>query len=143
MNAFLWLLRAAVAATFGWAAVTKIADPGGFFAAILTYRSLPEAGALLLALWLPWAELTAAGAVFWPRHRRAALGLLFAFALMFLGALSQAWLRGLDINCGCFGRPALVRGPAYLHYLARDLVLLGTIAWLLWRDRRVAPANSG
>jgi len=29
-----------------------------------------------------------------------------------------------------------VRGPAYLHYLARDLVLLGTIAWLLWRDRR-------
>jgi len=136
MNAFLWLLRAAVAATFGWAAVTKIADPGGFFAAILTYRSLPEAGALLLALWLPWAELTAAGAVFWPRHRRAALGLLFAFALMFLGALSQAWLRGLDINCGCFGRPALVRGPAYLRYLARDLVLLGTIAWLLWRDRR-------
>jgi len=136
MNAMRWILRAAVAATFAWAAVAKIVDPAGFFAAIKTYRALPEVGALLLALWLPWAELCAAGAVFWPRHRRAALGLLFALSLVFLGALSQAWLRGLDINCGCFGRPALVRGPAYLNYLGRDLVLLGTIAWLLWRERQ-------
>ena len=136
MNALRWLLRAGVAGLFLFAAVKKISDPADFLTAIRTFHALPDPAAVGLALWLPWAELAGAFAVFWPRHRRAALWALLVLTFVFLGALGQAWVRGLDINCGCFGGAAAVRGAGYLRPMARDLVLLGALAWLLWQESR-------
>jgi len=129
------LLRLVLATVFIGAALTKIADPAAFHAAILTYHALPEPLVPALALWLPWVELCTGIALLWPRHRRAALWLVAAMTLVFLAALGQAAWRGLDIVCGCFGRPAAVRGAGYLKYLARDLALLAVTLWLLRRER--------
>lgn len=135
-----WLLRLALAGVFIGAALTKIADPAAFHAAILTYRALPEPLVPALALWLPWVELCTGIALLWPRHRRAALWLVAAMNVVFLAALGQAAWRGLDIVCGCFGRPADVRGAGYLKYLARDLALLVAAVWLLRRERPPSSA---
>lgn len=130
-----WVLRLVLATVFIGAALTKIADPAAFHAAILTYRAVPELLVPALALWLPWVELCTGIALLWPRHRHAALWLVAAMTLVFLAALGQAAWRGLDIVCGCFGRPAAVRGAGYLKYLARDLALLAVTLWLLRRER--------
>jgi uncharacterized membrane protein YphA (DoxX/SURF4 family) len=135
-----WLLRLGLAGVFIGAALTKIADPAAFHAAILTYRTLPEAMVPALALWLPWVELCTGIALLWPRHRRAALWLVAAMTLVFLAAIGQAAWRGLDIVCGCFGRPAAVRGTGYAKYLVRDLALLAVAVWLLRRERPSRPA---
>ncbi|HLP06827.1 MAG TPA: MauE/DoxX family redox-associated membrane protein [Opitutaceae bacterium] len=129
------ILRLALAAVFVVAAVAKIADPAAFHDAILSYRLLPAPLTAAVALWLPWLELCAGLALLRPRHRDAALGLIFALTAVFLVALGQAAWRELDIVCGCFGRPASVRGAAYLEYLGRDLALLFVTVWLLRRER--------
>jgi uncharacterized membrane protein YphA (DoxX/SURF4 family) len=142
MKAFDWILRLALAAVFAGAAITKIADPAEFHAAIQTYRMLPEALVAPLAVWLPWLELCTAIALVWPRHRRAALWVIFALSIVFIVAIAQAWWRGLDIVCGCFGRPTTVSGPAFREYLLRDLAFLAAAVWLLareWFGARVRP----
>ncbi len=139
MKTLAWLLRLGLAGLFLAAAVVKIADPAKFHAAILTYRMLPDSVVPLVALWLPWFEFCTGVALLWPRHRRAALWLVIALNLVFLAAIGQAALRELDIVCGCFGRPATVRGAGYLPYLVRDLAFLAAAAWLLRREPRPRP----
>ena len=137
-----WILRLALAAVFVGAAVSKIGNPADFHAAIQTYRMLPEMLVPLVALWLPWLELCTAVALLWPRHRRAALWIVFTLSVVFIIAIAQAWWRGLDIVCGCFGRPATVSGPAFREYFLRDLAFLAAAVWLIVRDRianRVRP----
>ena len=129
-----WLLRLALAGVFICAAILKIANPAAFHAAILTYRALPESLVPVLALWLPWVELCTGIALLWSSHRRAALWIVAALNIVFLAALAQAAWRGLDVVCGCFGRPASVRGAGYLEYLVRDLAFLLVAAWLLRRE---------
>ena len=141
MKVLTWSVRAALAAVFVGAALSKIADPAGFAAAIRTYRLLPPWAVAGLALWLPWLELCSGLAVFSPRHRGAAGGLLAAACALFLAAIAQAWVRGLDLNCGCFGGPATIRGVDYLWLFARDLALLAAAGWLChreWRAQRSA-----
>lgn len=141
MKALAHLLRLGLAAVFVAAAAAKIADPAAFHRAILTYRILPDTGAAVVALWLPWFELCTGFALLWPRHRRAALWSVVALAGVFLVALGQAAGRELDILCGCFGQPAVVRGRGYAVYLARDLVLLAAALWLLRREARPVTAR--
>lgn len=137
-----WILRVAVAAIFIAAAIPKIADPAAFFAAIQTYHLIPDGAAALFAVWLPWLELCTALAVFPLRQRSGASWLLLALTVAFLLALGQAWLRGLDINCGCFGGAATVTGAAYFGYFLRDGLLFAAIAFPLWQERRAAGSSS-
>jgi hypothetical protein len=66
-----------------------------------------------------------------------------ALCLVFLVALLQAWFRGIDITCGCFGDSSVVSGVAYLPYVGRDLGLV-LIAVVLWRlDAKAAPVDTG
>ena len=50
-----------------------------------------------------------------------------AMPVVFIIALSQAALRGLDVSCGCFGG-ASSSGP--LPAILRDLLLLVSALWL-------------
>jgi putative oxidoreductase len=140
MKLFAWILRVAVAAVFLAAAITKIVDPAAFVASIQTYRLIPDGAAAIFSVWLPWLELSAALAIFPRRQRSGASWLLLALTVVFLIALSQAWLRGLDISCGCFGSTATVTGSAYSGYLLRDGLLIAAIAFLLWHGRSARGA---
>jgi hypothetical protein len=113
----------------------KIADPAAFHAAILTYRMLPAPFPAVIAVWLPWIELLCGLALLTRSHRRGGLWLVITMNVVFIAAIGQAAVRGLDIVCGCFGKPASVRGYGYIQYLVRDLLLAGAAAWLLWRDK--------
>lgn len=92
----------ALAAVFVFAAVPKLADPHDFALAIHRHQFAPPWSINLLAIYLPWLELSAAGALLVPRYRRAAALLLLALLVAFTALLVFNLWRGLDIACGCF-----------------------------------------
>jgi putative oxidoreductase len=86
-----------------WAGLAKIGDLPTFASQVHNFRILPLALENLAAMTLPWIEIvTALTLLTGVRSRagaRAALGLLVVFTI----AVVLAVVRGLDIECGCFG----------------------------------------
>jgi len=135
-------IRLVLTALFVWAAVAKIADPRAFQDAIASYHLLPWLPGAVATVWLPWLELTLAIALWQPRFSRTSAAMLAMLCAVFLVALVQAWLRGIDITCGCFGDSSVVSGADYLPYLARDAGLVA-LAVVLWRlEKNAAPVET-
>ena len=105
---FLWLARIAVAAVFLGACIAKIRDPEAFALAVNRYRILPGAFVNLVAIVLPWIELTCGLAVLAaPARLRAAGAFLIAGMLaVFTVAISLNLFRGIEASCGCFSTRA-------------------------------------
>jgi uncharacterized membrane protein YphA (DoxX/SURF4 family) len=139
-------LRVAVAAVFFTAGVMKIWDfkhghsaTPDFTLAIQHYKILPWPDAtIVLALYLPWLEVVAAIGVFVKRVALGAAAAMLGMTLVFLGALGSAWLRGLDIACGCFGMDEV--STNFPALMLRDAVLLAAVCALLAIERRRARA---
>ena len=126
--ALLLTSRFALSAIFLYAAATKVPDMAGFAQDFANFRLVPPGlvpyGASIIVgieVALGLAHATGFGA------RSAALaagGLL----VVFLGALAQALLRGIDLRCGCFGNDEL----ASWWTVARDALLLVPAALVVW-----------
>jgi len=65
----------------------------------------------------------------------AVVGALLMVA--FIVGISSAWIRGLSIDCGCFGGGGPVAAPQtkYVADLLRDAGLLAGAGWLVARQR--------
>ena len=124
---FLWLARIAVAAVFLGACIAKIRDPELFALAVNRYRILPGEFVNLVAIVLPWIELTAGLAVLAaPARLRAAGALILAGMLaVFTIAISLNMLRGIEASCGCFS----TRADAAVSD-GWNLVRNGALIWL-------------
>jgi prepilin-type N-terminal cleavage/methylation domain-containing protein/prepilin-type processing-associated H-X9-DG protein len=86
------------------AAATHIFNSYQLLASILDYRLIPTALAVPVAAVLPYAQLTVGVALlFVPAYRRTALVFAALLFVVFLTAQLTAFVRGLDIGCGCFG----------------------------------------
>lgn len=122
-----WLLGAIFLA----AGAVKLARPADFHASLTAY-ALPLPGDFLrvTAVAFPWLELLCGLALladFWAGSVRF---LAAALCLVFVAVLGQAVLRGLDLDCGCFGSvaPAWFDAPAVA--LGRALLLCAASVWL-------------
>ncbi len=130
------LLRLVVAVALLGAGGTHLGHLEAFARAVRSYRLLPGDGRCIAAVLAPLELLTGLALATGVLRRGGALvagGLL----LLFLLALLQAWVRGLDITCGCFGT-WLEAGP--LWAMARDagLLLALGLAFVI-EARRVSP----
>jgi len=133
-------LRLLLAAVFLYAAYTKLRQPWMLFAmSIDAYQILPQWAVLVLGHWLPWVELfiglfLAAG-IFLRYIAAGATGLL----LIFFALMTRAFIKGMAIDCGCFGLGEAISAATLL----RDglLVALSLVLTLLARSRR-DPANA-
>jgi uncharacterized membrane protein YphA (DoxX/SURF4 family) len=110
----------------------KVKSPAEAQMAVRAYKLLPVTIANLFGLALPWLEMGAGLLlVVGLAVRYAAIfgGLLM---LLFVGAISQAWARGLSIDCGCFGGGGQVAAghTKYLQEILRDLGLTLTAIYL-------------
>jgi prepilin-type N-terminal cleavage/methylation domain-containing protein/prepilin-type processing-associated H-X9-DG protein len=71
----------------------------------LNYRLGPAWVAVAFGAVVPYLQLVLGVALLLaPDYRRAGLVVCVVLFLLFLGAQSAAYHRGLDISCGCFGR---------------------------------------
>ena len=124
---FVWMARLAVAGIFLAACIAKIRDPEAFALATLRYRILPGEFVNLVAIVLPWIELTCGLAVLAaPARLRAAGAFLVAGMLaVFTVAISLNLLRGIEASCGCFS----TRADAAVSD-GWNLVRNGALIWL-------------
>ena len=97
-------LRIALGATFVYAAWTKLKDPWALFAmAIDSYQVLPTWAVEYLARTLPWAELLIGTLLIAGRWMRASTAATSLLLLVFFALMIRAYVKGIEINCGCFG----------------------------------------
>lgn len=98
--------------------------------AVRSYEMLPNSIANLLGLILPFLEI-AIGVLLILGALTKVMAVLGGFTMViFIIAISQAWARGLNIDCGCFGGGGTVAPgqTKYLQEILRDsgLALLAT-----------------
>lgn len=137
-------LRAIVAGVFAWAGLVKVGEPGQFQAAVDGYRLLPLSLTFIVAAYLPWLEISVAACLWVSRLKRGAEWVALGLTVIFMAALLSAWIRGLDVECGCFGGTSTSQG--YWWPIGRDLALGLATASLLSRSRNTRlparPATS-
>ncbi|MDR1497093.1 MAG: hypothetical protein LBS59_01575 [Puniceicoccales bacterium] len=131
------LFLLALTGIFLYTGITKLLDGVLFADAVAGYKVLPVWGVNVVAVVLPMLEVVVGVAVLVRRTRRAALGIMGVLLGVFMVALVQAKVRGLEIDCGCFGGGKAEKSGLYWA-VARDVVLLGMVVFLLKQRGRVA-----
>ena len=129
---FLRIAGLAIGGVFIYASLDKILHPDRFADVVHEYDMLPLFAVNAFALAMPWVELMTGIALIIGVWRRAAGLLAAALSVAFMIAISQAQLRGLRIECGCFNVSGMSATDASWGLFARDaLLLLGSV--LIWR----------
>ncbi|MBN1106884.1 MAG: DoxX family membrane protein [Deltaproteobacteria bacterium] len=128
------LLRVSLGIVFIAASFDKIQDPEGFAQNIANYRLVPYPFIHIIAIVLPWLEITTGSLLVLGVWTRANAVLTAGLLMVFIAAISQALLRGLDISCGCFDtNPAADKMTRWT--LCWNLIWLGWAVWVFFFDR--------
>jgi uncharacterized membrane protein YphA (DoxX/SURF4 family) len=117
----------------------KAINPQKSAMAVRAYELLPISLANFLGYVLPWVEIGVGALLLLGVAVKicGAIGALTMF--VFIIAISQAWARGLSIDCGCFGGGGAVDPDQtkYLEEILRDfgLLLIGIYLYLFPKGR--------
>ena len=112
--------RLVLAGVFAYASLTKIGDPQATVRAVRAYELLPNSVEVPLGYALPAFELALAVLLLLGVALRFAGVVAAVIMLAFVGGISSAWARGLQIDCGCFGGGGPTDDPQYGLELFRD-----------------------
>lgn len=78
-------------------------NPLFFLGNIVQYDLVSHGVAVLGSAVLPWLEISLAAMLLLNIERKVSFALSSILALLFIGAQASALMRGLSIDCGCFG----------------------------------------
>lgn len=112
----------------------KIKNPNLFALSVATYEILPLQLINLMAIILPWVELTAGLMLLTGFQVRSAALMVAGMMIMFLVALVIALSGGLDMSCGCFASTDTSDSINSLTIL-RDSILLLLALYVIVLDR--------
>jgi uncharacterized membrane protein YphA (DoxX/SURF4 family) len=130
--------RIALGAILVNAAAVKIPDMAAFAADVANYRLAPAAAVPFLVSAVVGVELLAGLALVAGVAARGAALVAGGLLGVFMVALSQALLRGIDLRCGCFGG----QEPASWWRVAEDAgLLLLAVAVALRGPGRLTPGR--
>ena len=127
--------RAVLGGVFLLAGALKAADPQASVAAVRAYQLLPTSLETVVGWGLPFAEIALGLLLLTGLATRAVAAAAAALLLVLVAAVASAAVRGLSIDCGCFGGGGRVPPgeTAYGTEIARDLGLLVLAGWLVAR----------
>ena len=138
------LARFGLAAVWLVSGVLKAIDPDQTYVAVRAYDVLPVGAVEVVAALLPWVEIALGALLLLGVGTRVVAALSAVLLLVFIAGVTQAWARGLSIDCGCFGGggPVDPGETAYLPELLRDIGFLLLAGWLLVRPRSLLALDS-
>jgi uncharacterized membrane protein YphA (DoxX/SURF4 family) len=123
-------LRLLIGGIFFYAGLEKILAPFDFSVAIYNYKLFPDALIGFMAATIPWIETTAGLCLLAGFNTKGAAALTSSLLLIFIGLIIISAIRGLDIDCGCFG--SLERKVGLLAILEDTTLFLISMSVLLF-----------
>lgn len=131
------VVRLGLAAVWFVSGSIKAADPEQTWVAVHAYQVLPDPLVKAVAAVLPWFELALGLLLLLGVGTRLVATISAGVLVLFMAGVTQAWARGLNIDCGCFGGGGEVAPDAtsYGTELLRDTGFLVLAAWLMIRPR--------
>ena len=99
----LFFVRIILSVVFIYAGMEKISDPAGFSDSINNYKILPLFTVNFLAIILPWIELIAGVLLLFGIKVKENSFIISVLLSIFIIAIVISLIRGLNIDCGCFG----------------------------------------
>ena len=133
--------RVVLAGVFLYAGVLKALDPQEFVLDVRSFQAVRDPWAAVIALGLPWLEILCGVALLLGGWVRGACLVLTGLLLAFAGAFIQAWVRGIDVTCGCFGKSE--NKTNFVESLAIDLGLILLTFFVWWGHERLRRRGSG
>lgn len=120
---FVITARIVLGGLFVWASIDKMANPQDFLKVIHNYKVLPIQLENIMAIFLPWMEFLTGIFIISGKWLKGAWLLYTVMLFVFILALSQALIRGLDISCGCFSVQPSSTSTVWLRII-EDIVML-------------------
>ena len=74
--------------------------------------------------------------------REGSAAILTLSLVVFTAAIGIAWMRGLDITCGCFGDETPMNYPVKVAQNMGLIVVGAVLWWFAPQGRRVRPAET-
>ena len=129
--------RLGLAAVWLVSGSVKASDLNQTYIAVQAYDVLPAGAVSVVAGAVPFLELALGVLLLVGIGTRLTAAVSAVVLLAFIGAVAQAWARGLSIDCGCFGGGGRVSAgdTAYPQEIARDIGFLVLAGWLIVRPR--------
>lgn len=130
--------RLGLAAVWLVAGGAKAGDLAGSGRAVNAYQLMPYDAAKVVGAALPFLEIALGLLLLAGLATRLSAGISAALLVVFIAGIVSAWIRGLAIDCGCFGgggELAAGQQPTYGTEILRDLGYLALAGLLLWRPR--------
>ena len=133
------ILRIALGVVFMYAAWTKLRESWVLFAMTVdAYGILPKWAVIFVARVTPWAELLLGLLLASGRWLRFSATAGSVILLGFFTILVRSYLKGMQIDCGCFGSGDVISPRT----LTRDGLLLAAALGLTWLAFRQARRTS-
>ena len=138
------LARLGLAAVWLVSGALKAIDLDQAVVAVRAYDVLPRAAADVVAAVLPFFEIALGLLLLLGIGTRLVAVVSGGLLLVFIAGVTQAWARGLAIDCGCFGGGGAVApgATAYVQEIVRDVGFLALAAWLVVRPHTLLSMDA-
>ena len=131
--AFSLLFRILLGLIFLFAGIAKISDPVRFIFTLRQFNLFSEAVIPFMVLYLPWLEFILGLFLILGLLYRASAFLLACLNTMFAIAILTVVVRGMEIDCGCFGMLAdILKIPdsADIKAVIRNVIFIGISVYI-------------
>ena len=127
--------RLVVGGIWLWAGLLKVGEPEASVTAVRGYQLLTPSLADAVGRTLPMLEVVLGACLVLGLVTRFAGGLSAVLQLAFVVGIASLWVRGIAVNCGCFGDggPDPDAFSKYPWEIARDVGLFALSLFLVWR----------
>lgn len=124
------ICRIVLGAVFIYASIDKIFMPGLFARSVFNYQLMPDFLINFLALWLPPIELVAGLFLIFGFMTRGSIVIISGLLVVFMSAMGINIIRGVEIDCGCFGPEENSGG--LMGAFMRDILYIALAIPILW-----------
>lgn len=136
-KAVLVVFRVVLGGLFVYAGVVKALEPLDFAQNIRNYQLVGQSLSFVAALVLPWLEILAGAFLVAGIWKKGAALVVCALLVFFILLTAVTMVRGLDVDCGCFGPAARKAGWGVI---LEDLGMLILGLTLLFEKRTGTPS---
>ena len=135
-----FIFRIIVGSIFLISGLAKISDPVRFMSTLWNFRLFPEIIVPFTSIYLPWLEFILGLLIITGLLYRTGSLMLACLNIVFTLAILSVIIRGIEIDCGCFGLLAdMLKIPdmADMKAVIRNLLFIGMSIYIFRAKRTV------